>query len=139
MVDLIKPMPRNALRRGEPSTLGESGDLVATEIRNLQWLVSSPKFSQVVIGQDGYPALMIVPDPRAFALHKPWMSEQMDREPVKKVRDRDQAVAVAKLVLQYLPQYRFNASELRMFPRDVVQSGERVVEELQSPPGLDYE
>jgi len=139
MVDLIKPLPRNALQRGQPSTLGEPGDLVATEIRNLQWLVSSPKFSQVVIGEDGYPALMIVPDPRAFALHKLWMNEQRDREPVKKVRDRDQAVAVAKLVLQYLPQYRFNASELRMFPLDVVQSGERVVEELQSPSGLDYE
>jgi hypothetical protein len=72
-------------------------------------------------------------------LHKLWMNEQEDREPVKKVRDRDQAVAVAKLVLQYLPQYRFNAAELRMFPRDVVQSAERVVEELQSPAGLDYE
>ena len=139
MVDLIKPLPRNALQRGKPSTLGESGDLVATELRNLQWLVSSPKFSQVVIGQDGYPALMIVPDPRAFALHKLWMSGEEDREPVKKVRDRDQAVAVAKLMLQYLPQYRFNAVELRMFPRDVVQSAERVVEELQSPAGLDYE
>ena len=136
MVDLIKPMLRNTLRRGRPSTLGESGDLVATEIRNLQWLVSSPKFSQVVIGEDGYPALMIVPDPKAFALHKLWMSEQDDGEPVKKVRDRDQAVAVAKLVLQYLPQYRFNASELRMFPLDVVESVEKVVEELQPPPGL---
>jgi hypothetical protein len=139
MVDLIKPMPREALRRGRPSTLGESGDLVVTEIRNLQWLVCSPKFSQVVIGDDGFPALVIVPDPRAFALHKLWMSEQEDREAVKKRRDRDQALAVARLVLQYLPQHRFDASELRMFPLDVVQSAERLFEKLPSPPGLDYE
>jgi hypothetical protein len=79
-----------------------------------QWLISSPKFSQVVIGEDGYPASLVVPDPRAFALHKLWLSEQSDREPVK-------GLAVAQLIIQYLPQYQFNTSELRMFPKDVVQ------------------
>jgi len=59
---------------------------------------------------------MIIPDPRAFALHKFWLSSQDDREPVKKQRDRGQAIAVGKLVIEHLPQYRFDASELRMFP-----------------------
>lgn len=73
------------------------------------------------------------------AEHKPWMHEQEDRQPVKKVRDRDRAAAMAKLVLQYLPQYRFNASELGIFPLDVVESAEKVVKEPPQPPGLDYE
>jgi Nucleotidyltransferase len=54
-------------------------------------------------------------------LHKLWLSEQADREPVKKQRDHDQGLAVAQLIIQYLPQYQFNTSELRMFPKDVVQ------------------
>jgi hypothetical protein len=35
---------------------------------------------------------------------------------VKKQRDHDQGLAVAQLIIQYLPQYQFNTSKLRMFP-----------------------
>jgi hypothetical protein len=120
MVDLIKPLPKKIMQK-ELDRIGSPGDLKAVEIRNLHWLISSPKFSQIVIGDDGMPAPMIVPDPRAFALHKFWLSNQDDREPVKKKRDRGQAIAVGKLVVEHLPQYRFDASELRMFPLEVVQ------------------
>jgi hypothetical protein len=101
--------------------MGGPGDLKAAEIRNLHWLISSPKFSQVIIGDDGYPVSMVVPDPRAFCIHKVWLSEQRDREAIKKKRDHDQSLAIALLVIKYLPQYRFETSELRMFPTDVVQ------------------
>jgi hypothetical protein len=100
--------------------MGGVGDLMAAEIRNLHWLISSPKFSRIVIGNDGYPARMVTPDPRAFALHKLWLNRQTDREPVKKPRDREQAKAVAQLVVRYLPQYQFAISELRMFPKELV-------------------
>ena len=92
----------------------------AVDARKLEWLVSAPKVSQVVIGQDGYPARIVVPDPRAFVIHKLWMCKQEDRDPRKKLRDRQQAVAVFEVVCEYLPQYKFNSSELRMFPKDVV-------------------
>jgi hypothetical protein len=120
MVDLIKPLPKKIMQK-ERDRIGGPGDLKAIEIRNLHWLISSPKFTQIVIGDDGMPAPMIVPDPRAFALHKFWLSNQDDREPIKKKRDRGQAIAVGKLVVEHLPQYRFDASELRMFPLEVVQ------------------
>lgn len=119
MVDLIKSEPRQILKK-EQRRMGGTGDLMAAEIRNLHWLVSSPKFSRIVIGNDGYPARMVTSDPRAFALHKLWLSQQIDREPVKKKRDRDQAKAIAQLVVRYLPQYQFNISELRMFPKELV-------------------
>lgn len=120
MVDLIKALPKPILKK-EPTSIGGPEDLVAAEILNLQWLLSSPKFSQVVIGEDGFPATMMVHDPRAFALHKLWLSKQIDREAVKKTRDRNQAAAVAQLVVDYLPQYRFISSELRMFPAEVAE------------------
>ena len=101
--------------------IGGPGDLKAVKFRNLHWLISSPKFTQIVICDNGMPAPMIVPAPRAFALHKLWLSSQDDREPIKKKRDRGQAIAVGKLVVEHLPQYRFDASELRMFQLKIVQ------------------
>jgi len=120
MVDLIKPESKS-LVRSDPVRMGGPGDLKAAEIRNLHWLISSPKFSQVVIGDDGYPVSMAVPDPRAFSIHKVWLSDQSDREAVRKKRDHDQGLSIALLVIKHLPQYKFETSELRMFPKDVVQ------------------
>ncbi len=138
MVDLVKPEPRPVFKQ-EPRQMGNSDDLKAAEILNLQWLIASPKFSQIVIGDDGYPASMVVPDPRSFALHKIWLSEQLQREPVKKQRDALQGAAVSSLVLQYLPQYSFTASELRMFPKDVVRKAQDKLAGVGFPSGLDVD
>lgn len=91
------------------------------EAGHLQYLLASPRFSQVVIGQDGGPATLTAPDPWAFALNKLWWSRQEDRDAISRTRDRSQALAVAGLVLRYLPQYDFSPSELDMFPPDLVQ------------------
>lgn len=136
LVDLIKPEPRSVFT-SERRRMGEKGDLVAAEIRNLQWLESSPKLKQVVIGDDGYPAAMSCPDPRAFALHKIWLSEQPDRDPLKKNRDRHQALAVAYLVTRYLPQYRFTSPELRMFPKEVFTAATKALSDQETPPGFE--
>jgi hypothetical protein len=134
MVDLLKPEPRPA-HLPEKRRMGAGGDLVAAEIRNLQWLVSSPKFTQDVIGDDGYPAVMVVPDPRAFALHKLWLSRQDDREPIKRKRDKEQALAVCMLVLHYLPHLPFASDELRMFPKSVVAAAAEALKASDLPPG----
>jgi hypothetical protein len=136
MVDLIKAEPKKVTTR-EPRPMGGPGDLEAIEIRNLQWLLSSPKFSQVVIGDDGYPSEMAVPDPRSFALHKFWLSGQTDREPVKKQRDRDQAMGLVRLVIQYLPQYAFTRANLKMFPKQVVKEAQDQLSEIEGFPGFE--
>jgi hypothetical protein len=134
MVDLLKPEPRSA-HLLEKRRMGANGDLVAAEIQNLQWLVSSPKFNQVVIGDDGYPAVMVTPDPRAFALHKLWLSRQTDREPIKRKRDKEQALAVGLLVLHYLPHLKFTPEELKMFPKSVMTAAAEALKASELPPG----
>ena len=133
MVDLIKPEPKSLLLN-ENRQVGNADDLMAAEIKNLQWLVSAPKFDQIVIGEDGFPANMVVPDPRAFAVHKLWVSNQKDREAVKKKRDRSQAWAVCKLILQYMPELEFRKQELRMFPEDIVAEAVRTLDGSDLPP-----
>ena len=97
-----------------------SGDLAA--------LLAAPKFSQVVIGRRGDPVTMVVPDPRALALHRLWLSQRQDREPADRERDRVQAAALAELILRYLPQYYFFSTELQMFPPQVARLAENLVE-----------
>ena len=97
LVDLIQPIERG-LRKKLPATLGRNEeDLYAVEIAGLEWLIHSPKISEMVIGHDGRPLTMSCIDPRAFALHKMWVSERPDRDPKQKVRDRAQAECVAEL------------------------------------------
>jgi hypothetical protein len=93
----------------------------------------------VIIGDDGYPVSMVVPDPRAFAIHKVWLSEQTDREPVKKKRDEDQGLVIALLVIKYMPQYKFEPSKLRMFPKDVVQKLKKKIAEFKPDVEIDFD
>ncbi|MFH1728164.1 MAG: nucleotidyltransferase domain-containing protein [Pseudomonadota bacterium] len=128
MVDLIKPIPRPPWKK-ERKSLGLRNDLVAAHIRNIEWLIASPKVSKTVIGVDGYPARIVVPDPRSFALHKLWLSKQDDRDNLKKKRDYMQAILVANLVIKYLPQYQFKQAELKMFPKNII---EKILKELKN-------
>ncbi len=68
MVDVIKPEPKSVLI-AESRQVSSGDDHMAADVKNLQWLISAPKFDQIVSGDDGYPAGMVVPHPRAFAVH----------------------------------------------------------------------
>jgi hypothetical protein len=113
--------PRMVVRDASGVTVpAASGDLAA--------LLGAPKFSQVVIGRRGDPVTMVVPDPRALALHKLWLSQRQDREPAARERNRVQATALAELILRYLPQYHFFSAELQLFPAEVASLAEGMVE-----------
>ena len=74
-------------------------------------VLNSPKLDAIAIDEDGWPAPIRVPDPRAFALHKKvWLSGLYTREPIKKPRDLDQARTVAKLVQDEMPQMTFESA-----------------------------
>ena len=118
LVDLIMPLAADPMRPATRNTVGvETDDLAAVEIEGLQWLVNSPKVEAVVIDERGYPLSCVSPDPRCFALHKRWLSERADRDPLKRVRDREQAVSVAQLVAAEMPHLRFDDPALGAMPR----------------------
>ena len=87
MVDLIAPAQD---LQGRQITFA-SGDLVASEVPGLQWLCNAPAVQATAISESGNPLLINAPDPRAFMIHKAWLSTRDDRDPVKKPRDMDQA------------------------------------------------
>jgi len=129
---LVRLFKTEARRPGRQKAVTVPGarEPLPPEAGNLQYLLAGPKFFQIVIGADGGPATLVVPDPRAFALNRLWLSRQEDREAAHRARDLSQALAVAELVLRYLPQYDFSPSELDMFPRDLLRDAEGGAEEL---------
>ncbi|CAI06939.1 nucleotidyltransferase family protein [Aromatoleum aromaticum] len=137
MVDLI--IPERDLQITEAVTFG-ADDLVAVEVPNLHWLVNAPKLDVVAIAANGAPVMMRVPDPRAFALHKAWLSQQPDREPVKKRRDRAQAVMVAALVQTHLPALPFDTASLKFFSVDMLARARSAIEQDSDIrlPGIDF-
>lgn len=116
MVDLI--IPRRPMADSADITFG-TDDLVAAEVPGLQWLINSPHIEETVIDAKGRPFVMRVPDPRAFALHKAWLSQQPERSPVKKPRDLEQARALAQALRKQMPQYPLDMNQLRALHGDV--------------------
>ena len=120
MVDLIKPALNPPWKKDALQTASEN-DLSPVEIPNLEWLLSSQRFNSIVLDTSGMPAKMICPDPRAFAVHKKWISTQAGREAEKRTRDSFQAQAVIELTASKFPHLPLRKSELSYFPSSVLE------------------
>jgi hypothetical protein len=112
IVDLLCP------ETDDTPTIGEGADLAATPMQGVAWLLEAPRFEQTIIGEDGRPLRIVVPEPRTFALHKLWVSERDDRNPLKRPRDASHAHVVAELVRTYLRR-PFLAKDMPWLPKEL--------------------
>jgi len=109
MIDLIKRRPKSLFDDKEPQQLTSNrDDFWAAKIINMNWLLSAPRFRQVVVGVNGGMTEMLTIDPRAFVLYKLYLSQKEDRDPVKKPRDIAQARAMFNLIQERLPHLGFD-------------------------------
>jgi hypothetical protein len=128
IVDLVRPQI-NPPWKPMPSSLSDSADdLEAIQIGGLSWHENAQTFEAVAIDTRGEPVRIIAPDPRAFAVHKHWLSKQPDRRPDKRARDRCQAALVAALVAQHMPHLPFDPDQMKSFPRKVVDDAAHLFE-----------
>lgn len=70
-----------------------------------EWLLEGRPVDQLVLCRDGSPARIVAPDPRWFALHKLWMSEQSKRHPLKRGKDLKQALLLLDAIAEAMPHY----------------------------------
>jgi hypothetical protein len=112
IVDLLCPETDDIL------TMRAGSDLEATPMAGAQWLLHAPQLEQIIIGEDGWPLRIVVPEPRTFALHKLWVSRRDDRQPLKRPRDVAHARVVAELVRTYLRQ-PFTAKDMPWLPPEL--------------------
>ncbi len=136
LVDFIRPHAKDVFRDRRSTALTNlPGDLEGAAIFGLDWLINSPKLEANAIDERGYPLRMVVIDPRAFALHKSWLAERVDREPMKAARDREQAKAAAMIATRYL-RLPFEGAELSALPQSLRDRAADLVapEEPEHPP-----
>lgn len=133
LVDLIRPEAKDVFRDRLPTALTDlSDDLEGAAIFGLAWLVNSPKLETIAIDEKGYPVRLVVIDPRAFALHKAWVSRREDREPLKAARDLEQAKAAAIIATQYLRK-SFDGPDLTALPSALREIAPQLIENITTP------
>lgn len=119
LVDFIRPQAKNVLTDQRRSALSDGeNDLEGAAISGLDWLINAPKVETIVIAESGVPAPIAAVDPRVYALHKFWLAKRPDRSPLKTVRDRAQAEAVAAVAIQYL-NLDFSGADLAALPEAI--------------------
>jgi hypothetical protein len=112
IVDLLCP------ETDDFTTMKIDADLEATPMAGAQWLLEAPQFEQTIIGEDGLPLRIVVPEPRTFTLHKLWLSHRDDRSALKRPRDEAHARLVAKLVRVYLRK-PFTTNDMPWLPKEL--------------------
>jgi hypothetical protein len=121
LVDLIKPLRNPPWQDERQSASTNAGDLLAAEIEGLVWHESAPSFEAIAIDERGEPCRIVATDPRVWAAHKLWLSQRVDREPLKRRRDEAQAHAIGHLVAAYFPHLPYAAEQLKMLPKAVFE------------------
>jgi len=81
----------------------DEGDFLAVQAERAEVLLSSPRFSQMVVATSGHMARMTTIAPLPFAAFKRWMAGRETRDPKKRQRDILQAEIVEALVQELLP------------------------------------
>jgi hypothetical protein len=112
IVDLLCP------ETDDLTTMKAGADLEATPMPGTEWLLGAPQFEQTIVGGDGGPLRIVVPEPRTFTLHKLWVSSRDDRDPLKRPRDAAHARVVAELVRTYL-RLPFTVKGMPWLPKEL--------------------
>lgn len=84
-----------------------------------EWLMLGTPVSAVLVGSDGTPAPMTVPDPRWFALQKLWMSRQEKRMPSKRAKDELQGMVLLSAIVEAMPHYPIDAEFEASLPSEL--------------------
>lgn len=125
MIDIVKRRPLSYFNDNEPTRLtNKEDDFHAAKIFEMNWLLSVPRINQTVISFNGRMANMPTIDPRAYLLYKFYLSEKENRNPVKKPRDKLQAIALFDLIQNELPHLdiqSIHALPLKLRTNEVIE------------------
>jgi hypothetical protein len=104
-------------------------DIIDLEIEGMQWLENLRIFKSMVVGENGKCAMLSTIHPLEYAVHKNWLSKQLDRNIHKKNRDQKQSLLVTKLIENYMVNIDIEEElqNMRHFNRDVVDGYRREV------------
>ncbi|WP_346798098.1 GSU2403 family nucleotidyltransferase fold protein [Halomonas sp. Bachu 37] len=129
-VDFITQGGGDELQLNEFERQLEAEDLTPVTIASLKWLVASPRFTAVVFDEKGMPLRIPTVDPRAYVLHKLYVSQRADRDPVKRHRDAAQAQLMATILHRELRELPSTRAVIRAFPHVVRKAAGNELDEF---------
>lgn len=104
-VDII----RREAKQQDPNPMrlsDDEDDFLVVQARRADTLLNAEKFSSIIVAANGRMARMNTISPVVFIDFKRWLSEQEDREPLKRTRDLRQSEVVEQIVQGYLPVHQ---------------------------------
>ena len=81
-------------------------DFWVVQAKRADELMNAPEFSEIVVAENGTMARLTTIHPATFASFKRWMSQEPDRDPLKRRRDAMQAEAVEWVLQERLPHLK---------------------------------
>ena len=96
-------------------------DLKPQCIGSLKWLVSSPRFSEVVFDQKGAPIRLETVDPRAYLIHKYHVALYERQNALKRNKDLRQVQLMLSLLQSEFPHLTLNPALERLFPNRLIK------------------
>lgn len=119
-------------------TLGSRDKPRPIPLPEQEWLLLGKPVDQVVTCRDGSPARIVAPDPRWFALHKLWMSQQAKRNPLKRGKDAIQGRILLNTVSVAMPHYPLDAAFEAELPDELVSVYEAWSKDRPEERGVDW-
>lgn len=92
---------------------------VPMHLPEMEWLLKGKFVDHIVCARDGTPARIVAPDPRWFALHKLWMSEQAKRNPLKRPKDKKQGERLLAVTRELMPHYPLDKTFTAQLPAEL--------------------
>lgn len=135
MIEFVRPEPNPIYRTMPGSEPVEPGDIRPAPIPGLQWLVNAPVIDAIVMDDRGFPAPMRCADPRYWTAHKMWLATREDRDPPKKIRDRQQADVMVRVLNEHLPQFPIDDTFISQLPKALASMFTSSSSESSGQPG----
>lgn len=85
-----------------------------------EWLLLGRRVEHVVFDMSGKALRLVVPDPRWMALHKLWLADKPERNPLKKPKDRAQGELLAQHVVRFMPGFPIDAEFKQAVPPELL-------------------
>ena len=129
-VDFITQGSADSLESDAFERLLAEDDIKPVAIDSLKWQVASPRFQEIVFDQQGFPVKLETVDPRAFILHKWYVSQQADRSAMKRDRDATQARIMATVLAKELTHLPHAPAIKKLFPNTVIDNVTTALDDL---------
>ncbi|MEA3372132.1 MAG: GSU2403 family nucleotidyltransferase fold protein [Campylobacterota bacterium] len=116
VVELINPLPINQ------NETDKFVGVIGLELQGIEWVENLRLHKGLVIGDNGKCAFITTVNPLEYAIYKSWLSNQKDRDPIKRDRDLNQSLLVTKLIQEYMPIINIDEDikKIKHFPNSII-------------------